>query len=247
MCRFTVHSGRFCTYILDFFTLYLLLYSIYVLYEHVHNSTWYGTHDEDTRRRMRGLLWYSPPRGRVVTDGNRCSISVAAAVNVGADLSRVARDEWGRELASGRCLSMSQDFSRGFGVLHALASGTEFFLVLFSLRCVFNFCRCLFFMFARLGDNWLPDMDGGGIASWAPPLYHHVCWYVAGATSFTVSEYNIHVFVVPTLQRYCFLHYYTTHTYTCHTWPRGAGKFVVSFMHIVYLSLIHIWRCRRRG
>ena len=110
----------------------------------------------------------------LVLYGNRCSISVAAAVNVGADLSRVARDEWGRELASGRCLSMSQDFSRGFGVLHALASGTEFFLVLFSLRCVFNFCRCLFFMFARLGDNWLPDMDGGGIASWAPPLYHHV-------------------------------------------------------------------------
>ena len=42
---------------------------------------------------------------------NWCSSSVAA-VNIGEDLSRVARDEWGRELASGRCLSLSQDSVR---------------------------------------------------------------------------------------------------------------------------------------
>ena len=49
----------------------------------------------------------------------------AAAVNVGADSSRVARDEWGRELASGRWFCLCHSIQ--FVLLHALASGTELF------------------------------------------------------------------------------------------------------------------------
>ena len=52
-----------------------------------------------------------------------------------------------------------------------------------------------FFLCARFVFFWLPLTWTEGIALWAPALYHHICWYVGGS-SFTVSEYNIHVFVV---------------------------------------------------
>ena len=59
-------------------------------------------------------------------------------------------------------------FSRGFGVLHALASGTELFLVL-SLRLVLNliwctFSRCL--SFARFGVIWLSSTGGNKLNSY---------------------------------------------------------------------------------
>ena len=48
----------------------------------------------------------------------------------------------------------------GFGVLHTLASGTGF-LVLFSLRFVFNFFRCLLFLVRSVRGHVVTfDMDG---------------------------------------------------------------------------------------
>ena len=71
-------------------------------------------------------------------------------MNIGADSSRVARDEWGREPASGRCSSLSQDcvrFLADWSVARPCERNRVLGLVVPSFCVRFNvlYCfRCLF-------------------------------------------------------------------------------------------------------
>ena len=74
-------------------------------------------------------------------------------MNIGADSSRFARDEWGRELASGRCLTSSQDsvgFLAGWSVAfpcerNRVLGVVGHFIVLYFFCCL---------LFARFGVIW---------------------------------------------------------------------------------------------